>query len=268
MFAISGGRPQRTSITGMRIVVLVLHGDERRQKRAERELLLARLVIHRVRLVEQERDAAAARCYPQLLQSDAEAILEHGAPATIAARPDRHRDATSEIDRDLSDRALRRIDDLALDACDSRELVDRVAHVVGDRGRERSLVAQARAEVAPDDDPPFAFGHPLELLEQHRLPDPAQARDPKVAALLRIILEQPREAVELLVTTCEERRSSPDARLVRVLRHSCGDRTDLHRGLQDPVNFSISCADPAAVLQRQQGTTSSRRLACGQVGRI
>jgi hypothetical protein len=65
-----------------------------------------------------------------------------------------------------------------------------IGQVTVDRGCERSLVAEARAEVTADDDPPFAFGHPLELLEQHRLPDPPQARDAKVAALLRIILEQ------------------------------------------------------------------------------
>ena len=180
-------------------------------------------------------------------------------------RPDRHRDAASEIDRDLADRALRRIGDLALDPCDNRELVDRVAHVVGDRGRERFLVAQPRAEVAADDDPPFALGHPLELLEQHGLADPPQARDPEVAALLRIILEQSREAAELLVTACEERRSSADARLVRVLRHSCGDRTDLHRDSQDPVNsckpsklpVSWSAHDRASGLRRRSNAMQS-----------
>ena len=177
-----------------RIVVLVLRGDERRQKRAERELLLARLVVHRVRLVEEERHAAAARRYAELLERDAEAVFEHRVPARVASGPDGHRDAASEIDGDLSDRRLRGIDDLALDASHDRELVDRIAHVVRDRGREGFLIAEAHAEVSAHDDPAFAFGHPLELLEQHGLPDAAQARDAKVAALLGIILEETREA--------------------------------------------------------------------------
>ena len=202
------------------VILLVLRGDERGEQRAERELSLLRLVEHRVRLVEEERHSATCCRRADALQRHAQAVFQNRrrAGSRAGARRDRH--AASEIERDLADRRPRRISDLVLDARNDGELIDRVAQVAGHRDRERVLVAQPRAQVAAHDDPAVALGHPLELLEQHRLANAPQPGDPQVVALLRVVLDEPGEAAQLLVAAGEERRAGADAGLVGVLRQS------------------------------------------------
>lgn len=125
----------------------------------------------------------------------------------------------SEVTGDLADRRLCHISDLALDARDDGELVDRVAQVTGHGDRERVLVAQPRAQVPAHHDPAGALGHPLELLEQHGLANAAQPGDSQVVALLGVVLDQSCEPPQLLVAAREERRARADARLVGILGH-------------------------------------------------
>lgn len=196
MLATSGGRPHSTSITGSGSSSSSWAATKA-ESRAPSGNPLARGIVHRVGLVEEEGDPAALGQLADVVEGDPEAILEDRTRASRGVAQ-RHGHPAAEIEADLPDGLLRGAEDALLELGQEGELLDGVEQVVGDGGGERVLVAQPRAEIPPHDNPPLPLGHSFELLEQDGLADAAEAGDAEIGPLLGIVLEQAAKAPELL----------------------------------------------------------------------